>query len=82
MRISTDESDLGYPAFLHTLARGQSVRVFLDGQEVMGCSVADEEAGFVTRCVLDADRKAQQDPTDPESIWLETVYGDVRVEIT
>lgn len=81
MRISSDRNDPGYQAFAEARDHGKTVRVFLNGEEVQKCTVADEEAGFVKRRVLDADGKVQVDPHDPEVIWEERVYGDVRIVI-
>ena len=80
MRISSDKADPGYPSFARAQARRQTVRIFLDGVEQAKCLMADTELGLVERPVLGPDGKIQIDPNDPESIWIERVEGDVRVE--
>jgi hypothetical protein len=81
MRVSCYKDDPGYHQFMVARENGKTVRVYLNGDEVQKCTVADEESGFVKRCVLDTDGKFQIDPNDPEAIWEERVEGDVRIVI-
>lgn len=80
MRISSYKDDPGYRQFMVAHGHGKTVRVYLDGEEVKKCTVADDEKGFVKRCLLDADGRFQVDPKDPEMIWEERVEGEVRIE--
>jgi len=82
MRISANSDDIGYQAYMQSLADRKTVTVRLDGVEQSVCITADEEAGSLVRCVLDAQGRAQIDPNDKESIWVETVHGKVEVTIS
>lgn len=81
MRISSEKDDLGYPAFVEAQRGGKTIRIYLDGEEVKGAIVADDEAGFVQRAVVTSDGHVQICPNDPERFWVEGVYGDVRIVI-
>ncbi|MDF1599722.1 hypothetical protein PZ895_08020 [Mesorhizobium sp. YIM 152430] len=81
MRVSSNPDDPGYRQFMVAIENGKAVHPFLDGVEVKGCTTADEEKGFVIRCVLDSDGKAQIDPNDPERVWEERVEGRVEIKI-
>ncbi len=85
LRISTDENDPGYATWA-ALPRGPEgwprIKTFLDGIEHGPTIItADEEEGFVYRAVLDADGHFQvdPDPNNPDAVWMETVYGNVRI---
>lgn len=79
MRVSSNTDDPGYQQFMVARENGKTVRAFLDGVDVKGCTTADEERGFVIRCVLDSDGKAQIDPSNPEVLWEERVEGHVEI---
>lgn len=79
MRVSSYESDPGFGQYLVARENGKTVKVYLDGEEVHGCTVADDDAGFVKRAVLNAEGHAQIDPNDPEQFWEERVEGHVRI---
>ena len=81
MRYSSNKDDPGYAAFMAAIGEGKSVRVFLDGAEQNHCSMADDDLGEVTRCVVDAGGKIQPDPAKPDHIWVETVTGAVRIVV-
>jgi len=80
MRLcSDDESDPGYRPWQDTLIAGQTVKIFLDGVEVLKLSMADEEAGEVRRPILNADGNIQINPHIEDEIWVETVTGKVEI---
>lgn len=81
MRVSSYKDDPGYRRWYEAMGAGKTVHVFLNGEEVQKCTLADDGEGFVQRCVLDAEGNAQIDPNDPERIWEERVEGDVRIVI-
>lgn len=78
-RVSVNRGDAGYSQFCVAQAHGKKVFVFLDGKEVRDCVTADDERGFVVRCVLDDRGNVQADPVDPDTIWQERVMGNVEI---
>ena len=80
MRISRNKDDAGYPQFCVAQANGKKIFAFLDDVKVNECIVADEELGFVERCVLDLNGHIQVDPVDANLIWTERVPGRVEVK--
>lgn len=79
MRVSSNKDDAGFDAFMGALAAGRSVHVYLDGVEQTHVSVADDELGQVTRCVLDEKGRIQVNPAKSDEVWIETVTGKVEV---
>lgn len=79
MRVSSNKDDAGFDAFMGALANGQSVHVYLDGVEQTHVSMADDDLGQVTRCVLGEDRRIQADPAKADEVWTETVTGKVEI---
>lgn len=50
MRMSSNENDLGYLAFLEfKLAHGRAPKVYLDGVEIRNAETADDQEGVVVR---------------------------------
>jgi hypothetical protein len=75
-RMSTDENDPGYAAWLN---RGNNrVNVFINGVEQRDCSTVDTVEGIVVRCKHDKDGKIY---CVGDEIAIETVKGEVRVEL-
>lgn len=81
MRISTQKDDPGHETWLEASEAGQIVRVYLNGEEIHKCTVADDEAGFVRRYVRDEEGRVQQDPEDPTRVWEEQIEGEVLIKI-
>jgi hypothetical protein len=81
MRISSDNDDSGYTVFAEAKHVGQTIRVYLNGEEVRKCAIADDQAGLVKRAVLNEQGQLQVDPNNPEIIWEEVVHGDVKIVI-
>lgn len=79
MRASSDSSDPGYAAFSRLRAEGKTITVFLNGEEVKECDLADDEEGLVRYAVLDDDGHVQLDPSDPDKVWVETAHGAVEI---
>jgi hypothetical protein len=77
VRLSTVPDDPGFAAWQET--RDRHPRIILDGVEQSHCTVADEELGTITRCVLNAAGKIQADPHKPDEIWMEQVTGKVEI---
>lgn len=68
----------GYDRWIATLAQGQVVKVYLDGVEQSDVDFADERAGVIRRCKLDAEGRIY---VEGDEIARETVAGHVRIEI-
>lgn len=81
MLISSNKDDVGYSNFIEARGSGKTVRIYLDGEEVEKCTIADDVEGFVVRAVLDSDGQLQADPRETETVWEERVEGDVRIVI-
>lgn len=79
MRLSVDSDDPGAVAFAELQARGKSAVVRLDGQEVVDCFTADEEAGLIVRTKTDADGHLVLTPGG--EIVRETLTGTVSIEV-
>lgn len=62
-------------------ARGQSVRVFLDGGEVIKPIWADDETGEVECLVLDANGNPQINPSKEDEVWTQVLSGSVEIKI-
>lgn len=80
LRVSREASDPGYRTFYAAKKAGRRVKVFLDGVEQPACLTADEQTGFVKRCVLHVDGGIYVAPGTDE-IMTEEVSGAVRIEI-
>jgi hypothetical protein len=80
-RISCDKDDPSYWRFCEAQADGKKVLIFLNGVEVSHCLMADEELGFVVRCVLDGSGNIQIDPANPYRISVERVTGAVEIKL-
>jgi len=80
MRLSSNK-DAGpaFDAYQRFLIEHGVPHVFLDGVEQPKCCMADDEAGEIKRCVLDAEGRIQADPNNPEAIWTEIVTGKVEI---
>ncbi|RFC66449.1 hypothetical protein DYI37_03120 [Fulvimarina endophytica] len=61
--------------------RGKVADVFLNGEEVKKVEEANEEEGYLVRCVLSENGRVQADPNDRERIWTERLDGNVRIVI-
>jgi hypothetical protein len=72
-RYSVDAYDA--PNFL-----GPRLSIFLNGVEQKDVVAYDCGAGTVLRNKLDAEGRAQIDPSKPGEVWRETVCGTVTVE--
>jgi hypothetical protein len=80
MRLcSDDENDPGYAPWQDVTSQGKIAVVFLDGELVKSCSMADEECGTVRRAVLDSQGIIQIHPLKEDEIWVEVVAGDVKI---
>lgn len=55
MRISADQHDPGYEAFIASKIRRQRVVVFCDGDSIRNPITADDEAGIVIVYLFDHD---------------------------
>lgn len=73
IRVSCIEGDPGERLYGQLCLEGKTVKVFLNGIEMIDCVTADEAAGEVT-CVCGFNRTTGK-------ILYETLLGDVRVEI-
>lgn len=80
MRLSADENDPGYAAWI-AIPNKYDVTVFLDGVEQRHVVTADDMEGTVYKAVPDAEGNVQVSPTNSGEIWMETVMGDVRIEV-
>ena len=79
MRISSNEGDAGYPLYESTL-KLKRVKVYFNGVEQHHCTVADDEAGFIERAVLDECGRLYLDPLTDE-VPMESLQGDVKIVI-
>lgn len=75
MRLSADQGDPGFRP------NTQNVKVFFNGVERTHVITADEERRTVVVCALDERGHVQIDWWSGE-IRRETLYGDVRIEIS
>lgn len=79
MRLSTDSSDPGYPAW-RALPSSAVAVVTIDGKPVSRCITADTETGYVLEYVLDdAGNHVLND--DRSEAKLRESYGVVRISI-
>jgi hypothetical protein len=78
-RVSSEKNDPGYAQLCAAAANGKRTQVFLNGKEISYCITADEEQGFVVRCVLNRFGKIQLNPVDKSRVWTERVVGKVEV---
>lgn len=81
MRLSSDKDDAGYRAWCELNGDGKRVKVFLNGVEQRGVTMADDEAGEVRRCVHTPAGNIAVDKNAGE-ILMETVKGSVEIQIT
>lgn len=81
MRRSSIEGDAGYLPWCHEHNMGCKHRIFLDEVEQFHVSMADEDEGFIVRCVLDDDGCIQADPSKPDEVWTERIEGEVRIDV-
>lgn len=79
-RVSCNRDDPGYSQYTAAKSNNKNIIVLLDGAEVHYCSVADDELGFVVRCVLDENGRIQVDPNDSGRIWEERLTGEVEIK--
>lgn len=77
MRLSIDKRD---PGFSHR-AVGLRARIYLDGQEVVGCVTADEEESLIVRYKVKDDGKTLVKNDAGDAFVLETVRGKVRIDL-
>lgn len=80
MRISVDDLD-GKNGFQRAYELGVNLlymKVLFNGVEARGVTMADEEAGEITRYVVDANGKFV---VTREEVVMETVRGTVRIEL-
>jgi len=82
MRLSADKSDPGYVPWRIAVAEGKSIRVLLDGIEQREVVTADDELGVLVRPKLNWEGKLLIDPDNRDRVWLETLQGQVRIEIS
>jgi len=80
MRFASDAADPGYEAWQKALLSGRNPKILLDGVEQKHCTMADDDLGLVTRCVLDPFGRSQSNPDNREEVWMETVSGLVEFE--
>lgn len=73
MQISVDSK---YPGHVLNTHR---VQIELDGVKQHLCVAADEEAGTVTRFVVDTTGNIALDPLNPTEALIETVKGEVKI---
>ena len=77
MRLSVNPEDtVAYGAWRVSIGKG--IRVFLDDVEQTRCTVADDEEGYIVRCVTDDEGNLV---LNGEYIQYERVNGNVRIEI-
>lgn len=81
MRITSNKGDYGYQVFKFAMDCGKSIHIFLNGIEQKGVSVADEDGGYIIKDVLDKEGNCQVNPNKPDEVWVETLKGDVKIEI-
>lgn len=79
MRLSMEETDPGYSKMIEIGGPSTKISVWLDGAKQEGCVTADEEAGFVLKCVRSDDGKPAFDKLKGEFL-LESVTGEVKID--
>lgn len=72
MRVSTDKDDPGYGPDIFR------VKVWLDDVPQKACVTADEEQGYIERCMSGPDGKYFTE--DGMNIAIERLYGKVRIK--
>lgn len=80
-RISTVPGDPGERLYGECCGDGRRISVYLDGIEQPMAETADEAEGFVTRVVVTENGSIAVNRVT-NGIVRETVYGDVRIEIS
>jgi hypothetical protein len=76
VRLSSDESDSGYPLW-DQIVNKFDVRIFLDDVEQKNVVTADTTIGMVNRCKIDASGDIY---AIGDEIAMEEVRGVVRIE--
>lgn len=80
MRLSTRGEEVGFTAYRMAIANGKAIRIYLGDVEMKQCTMADDENGEVRRCVLSPNGYIVDDGNG--NVLEETLFGDVRIEIT
>jgi len=80
MRVSIDEKDDGYLAYLAIDRQINRIDVYLDDVRINRAITADDEQGFIVQCKLDSNGFVQCD--DKGDVVLETLYGKVDIVLT
>lgn len=78
-RISIDEFDPGYDAYLEAQKSGKNVVIYLDGVLQRGPITADSLEGFVKRFALKEDGSPYLGADD--KVVIETVKGEVLISV-
>ncbi len=78
MRVSTDPEDRGYTQFCKFNGDNKTINVYLDGRKQRWVQTADEAEGIVTRVVETPEGNMAR---GLDRMCMETVYGDVRIEV-
>lgn len=79
LRVSVIAGDIGQRALAEFSAQGKQVRVLLDGVEQSLCETADEQRGYVVRCVEAVDGSLLVAGDD---IIREIRYGHVEIRVS
>lgn len=74
VRLSVDDEDFNPEV-------GRRARIYLDGKLIEKVRTADEEQGFVVRCVLDENGRVQVNPNNRDEIWVERLDGRVQIRM-
>jgi len=78
-RLSCKDDDAGYREYCMARGDGQTIKVFLNGEEQKECITADESEGMVVRLVKTAKGNIAH---DGGNLLEETVYGDVSIVLS
>lgn len=79
MRLSVNEFELGYQAWVDIRVAGKMPRIFLDGTEVSHVIAVDEEAGLVRRYAVDDLTNRFRLNDEGDEMRVETLTGKVHI---